>query len=270
MPRKCCVCFRRLTNHKKAIFCSSCQGLCHRKCSFLKTQDIIALNLDSKYLWDCQNCVKDMFPFASLSANEIIAMGFNSLMVCACRDRLLHYTLDDSSREFYKFKFSVNTDENDNLGDKFYVLLENNNELDFMEMNTNFNYYDTHDFHKLSRNNHTGNLFSLFHSNICSLNGNFEKLENLLNDLEFQFSIIALSETWTTKENLHLFEPGELQGYWPYTGSLGNSMKGGCGFYIANNINYLERFDLDCSIADGNNEFQSKWIEIINENKKIL
>ena len=48
----------------------------------------------------------------------------------------------------------------------------------------NFNYYETHAFHKLKNNlklNKSEN-FSIFHSNICSLQGNFDKLEILLDN----------------------------------------------------------------------------------------
>ena len=38
--------------------------------------------------------------------------------------------------------------------------------------------------------------FSIYHSNICSLQGDFDKLEILLDNLEHQFDdVIALTET---------------------------------------------------------------------------
>ena len=66
---------------------------------------------------------------------------------------------------------------------------------------TNFSYHLTHDFHKLhnKNSNKTNNtIFSVLHTNICSLQGNFDNLEQLFNKLECEFDIIALTETWHT------------------------------------------------------------------------
>ena len=86
----------------------------------------------------------------------------------------------------------------------------------------NFNYYETHAFHKLKNNlklNKSENL-SIFHSNISSLKGNFDKLEILLDNLEHQFDVIALTETWHMKNNVN-FTPGILSGYQKYEGLAG-------------------------------------------------
>ena len=44
--------------------------------------------------------------------------------------------------------------------------------------------------------------------------------------------------------------------------------KGGCGFYIKENITYINRNDVDSYVYDNTYEFGAKWIEIINKNKK--
>ena len=74
----------------------------------------------------------------------------------------------------------------------------------------NFNYYETHTFHKLKNNlklNKSGN-FSIFHSKIC-------QLEILLDNLEHQFDVIAHTETWHMKNNVN-YTPGILSGYQKY------------------------------------------------------
>ena len=58
----------------------------------------------------------------------------------------------------------------------------------------NFNYYETHAFHKLKNNlklNKSEN-FSIFYPNICSLQGNFDKLEILLDNLKHQLMLLHL------------------------------------------------------------------------------
>ena len=85
--------------------------------------------------------------------------------------------------------------------------------------------------------------FSLLHTNIQSLNHNFEQLEILINSLEFNFDIIALSEVWCPDDKL-TFNPGLIQGYHPYQGTKGSSLKSGCGMYIKDSLKTVERKDL--------------------------
>ena len=77
-----------------------------------------------------------------------------------------------------------------------------------------------------------------FHTNICSLQANFDNLQNLIKNLDHQFSVVALSETWTPQNKKILFKPQKLVEYQPYYGKQGNSLKRGCGFYIKDGINY--------------------------------
>ena len=101
---------------------------------------------------------------------------------------------------------------------------------------TNFKYYTTHEFHIIVKNTDSKHCFSLLHIDISSLAGNFEKLECLINALDYRFDIISCTETWNPDEKKHLFIPGILDGYHKYEGITGNSLKGGCGFYIKNTI----------------------------------
>ena len=64
----------------------------------------------------------------------------------------------------------------------------------YHSLKPDFKYYETHEFHLIT--NKVKNTFSLFHTNICSLQYNGDNLHNLLASLEFKFDIIALSETW--------------------------------------------------------------------------
>ena len=126
----------------------------------------------------------------------------------------------------------------------------------------NFNYYETHAFHKLKNNlklNKSEN-FSIFHYNICSLQGNFYKLEILLDNLEHQFDVIALTETWHMKNNVN-FTPGILSGYQKYEGLAGLSKKAGYGVYIKDT--YITRPDLSINFKNTQSEFEVLWLEII-------
>ena len=39
------------------------------------------------------------------------------------------------------------------------------------------------------------------HTNICSLEGNFDKLELLLHSLDYNFAVLALTEIWHVEGN---------------------------------------------------------------------
>ena len=130
----------------------------------------------------------------------------------------------------------------------------------------NFRYYSIHEFHKLIRNFNVNQCFSLMHTNISSLTGNFDKLERLITDLDFCFDIIACTETWNPEDKKHLFTPGTLEGYHKYEGITGSSMKGGCGMYTKESVSYIPRPDLETRQKDGHKyEFEAKWIEVINK-----
>ena len=89
----------------------------------------------------------------------------------------------------------------------------------YFNLEPKFNYADIHDFHKIKQKLPKKACFSLLHTNIQSLNHNFEQLEILINSLEFNFDIIALSEVWCPDEKL-TFNPGILKGYHSYIGTI--------------------------------------------------
>ncbi|XP_057292368.1 uncharacterized protein LOC130618404 [Hydractinia symbiolongicarpus] len=156
----------------------------------------------------------------------------------------------------YLFEFDINQNkycpDPDNLINKTFT------------PNVHSKYYDTHEFHKLKTETHKNKCFSAMHTSIESLMHNFDSLHSLLSDLDHNFDVIAVSETWNSKARKSTFRPGILDGYHEYVGQVGNSLKGGCGMYIKENIKFKERNDLSVSFIDENNEYQSKWIKIIN------
>ena len=84
--------------------------------------------------------------------------------------------------------------------------------------------------------------------------------------MEFSFSVIAVSETWTPKGKSEV-KPRKLEGYQNYHGNKGSSIKSSCGFYVKEGIKFKPRKDLDIAYHDTDIEFQSTWIEILNDNK---
>ena len=104
-----------------------------------------------------------------------------------------------------------------------------------MNFNSDFKYYTIHECHKLCNklNQYKSPFFGLMHTNICSLNKNIGNLELLTTSLGHKFDIIALSETWLTAINESSVNSLSFPGYQKYHGTLGKSLKGGCGFLVS-------------------------------------
>lgn len=248
-------------NHlKKSLPCSSCHSLIHRhKCSNLTTTELISFKLNDFAGWECSVCLAEKFPFADMDTGNILRLTFNSNFNCQCQVSDLLPEERNAILSFTKFKMSDDPKASD--GPDPESLLEK-----AYDMKVNFNYYGAHDFHKLTSNlPKAKNSLSIIHTNIQSLQHNFDNLHTLLTDLDYSFDIVAVSETWNPKDKKFRFSPGVLPGYQPYNGLCGYSLKSGCGMYIKESLNCPNRTDLDISFCDDDNEFQFKWIEIINE-----
>ena len=81
----------------------------------------------------------------------------------------------------------------------------------------------------------------MFPHYICSLQANSENLQNLINKLEHQFSVIAVSERTKgqkegQKENLQY---DSLEGNQPYYEVKKKTLKIGCRFFIKEGLKYI-------------------------------
>ena len=99
------------------------------------------------------------------------------------------------------------------------------------------------------------------HTNICSIGGNIGKLETLLSNLECNFDVLPLSETCTKTNDKTDYV---IDVYQTFHGTGGHTLKIGCGFLVRDGLQYKQQTNLKMSFKDENNEFQSCWIEIIN------
>ena len=202
-----------------------------------------------------------MFPFQGELTDDLTkATANNSNFDCTCKNNTsVNATIDRNN--VFRYDYNLDNDkygtDADNLINKSY------------NINVIFDYNSVHDFHKLIRKNQDRNAsktFSVCHTNIESLMHNFNSVHDLLLELEADFEIVAVSETRNPIQKEHNFRAGVLNGYHKYIGQPGTSMKSGSGLYIKENIKFKERKDLNISFHDDNNEFQTKWVEISNQN----
>ena len=259
--KTCAVCTRRVINIEKVVPCYSCQKFIHRKCSCLSEQQIIDFGAKIQQ-WLCANCRNDTFPFNCISTHEILSDNFNSNEYCICNDitDLTDFDCLDTITELKLNKLDLNN---------FHPNIDNDIDHN-LNFNSNFKYYAIHEFHRLCNKLKLGKspFFSLMHTNICSLNKNLENLELLTTSLGHKFDVIALSETWITEKNESIINNLSLPGYKMYHGTLGRSLKGGCGFFVLNDLCFTPRTDLDVSYSDNESEFEANWIEIKSKNNK--
>ena len=105
--------------------------------------------------------------------------------------------------------------------------------------------------------------FSILRTNICSINANSENLEILINSLEYNFDVLAVSETWNPKDKQVSPKFKHITDYQKFHGTEGHTLKSGCGFYIKEGIRFTPRKDLDITFADDKNDYQSCWIKVL-------
>ena len=255
---QCNVCSNSVNQPKAAIPCPSCNHLIHKKCTNL-TPNVITQLKNNLNVWECSSCMKNKFPFSQEDDFDIVVDSFNSNWTCGCKNEIKPFVSPGESSK-YKLILSQNSESNDHDHDMGF----NENYNAYHSLKPDFKYYETHDFHSL-KEKMADNSFSLLHTNICSLQYNGDNLQNLVSNLQFRFDIIALTETWNPDYKEHCFQPPIINGYKPYKGTTGSTLKGGCGLYISDELKPLARPDLNIKIKDDDVELETYWTEIIIE-----
>ena len=104
---------------------------------------------------------------------------------------------------------------------------------------------------------------SIFHLNIRSLKKNFEDFKYFLNELNFEFKIICLSETWCQSDELtnSLYN---IPNYVARHQIRKHSKGGGVSIYIHKSL----MFKMRPEISINNEHIESLCVEILNEKKR--
>ena len=90
-----------------------------------------------------------------------------------------------------------------------------------------------------------------------------------IKNLEHNFTVMALSETWTSKQETNKPFP-DPRNYQPFYATQETTTKNGCEFYVKKGLKFKSRRELDLTYYDDENEFQSCWIEILNKKNLTL
>ena len=140
----------------------------------------------------------------------------------------------------------------------------------FNQVKANSNYYTETSFKEhVTKCTNAKDMFSMCHLNIRSISKNLSSFENYLETIQYNFTMIGLTETWLNDTNYDLYG---LQGY-NFVEQHRSSLGGGVALCVMKHLNYIERPDLalydNRKWQDYDNDIESVFIEI-NKDKLHL
>ena len=202
------------------------------------------------------------FPFGNLNnQNFLNVIGNNNTITSSEKNNLNGFLLLKPPPGLALFFNQFNKSISENRSDPENVI-----SISYMsQVLQNFqSTYDVYELQKLKIPNIRRTL-SLFHINSCSLNKNFEELQNLLQSTNINFDVIAITETRIPK-NVSVTQNIVLNNY-SFEHTPTESSAGGTLLYIANRLSYKIRNDLKIYKKF---ELESTFIEIINPRKSNI
>lgn len=219
----------------------------HLKCTTLSLKDYKYYTLNN-ISWLCPDCYVSAFPFATLSADEVSQLSFNSNTSCGCSRNIAENNL----KHLPKLAWLSTITNTPHLS---HCDPEHN-----LPSKVNFQYYNTHEFHVSSdiQDSLNQHPLSIVHCNIRSLQANFDNLTNMLSDLQYPFKIIGLTETWINSSRDQILNIN-LPGY-EFIQQPTEQRAGGVGLFINSDLVYHTRDDLSSTSP----EQESLWVEIEN------
>ena len=237
----CNICAKNIRENAKAICCDFCDNWVHIRCNSISPSRYLELcEEDNHEDFLCIKCFNNELPFGTENTfNQITKLGLNN-----------------SNLEDLNVNISKKDKKLINLLSK--VISENN---DPNIQNSICKYYSIEDFS--GKKYQTNKYFSIFHLNIESLQFHKNDLDILLDNLHFEFDIIAISET-RLKKDIKPVKDITLSKY-EIQDTPTEASKGGTLLYISKKLNYKRRKDLEIYESK---RIESTFIEIINENGK--
>ena len=238
----CGICSKNVGQHRKAIKCDLCGYWNHIKCEQIddKTYDKLKKQDDStKTNHFCKTCFEDNVPFQKLSDNEFFIsiiknIEFNEDLNLTTSPPTWLKTL------FTDFSYN-NKDEPAPINCKYYDLSSK--------------------IPKSGKNN-----YSMLHLNLASLGRHKDELTATLSLLDFDFDLIAISETKIIK-NVEPNYDVSIEGYNHHLVPT-ESTRGGVLIYVKSDIDVKRRYDLETKMYK-KKELESVFLELVNDGKKM-
>ena len=133
-------------------------------------------------------------------------------------------------------------DECNSTSNDFY---DNVHSQEFSEFPNPINskYYDIAQFNSIKHD--PSSSFSLFHTNLASINKHFDDMQNILSCLKTKFDIIGITEHKINMDHTTPLLNINLSGYHPFIFDSSDTKCGGTGFYIKDSLVFNKRDDLN-------------------------
>ena len=122
--------------------CSSCDSPVHKKYTKLKQCDFLFNNITQITYWECIACQIEKFPIANIRNHELQCLAFNSNFTCKCQTMVSDLVGDYLTLNLH----SINSKDRP----EYNTVEINNKYFEDLSIQSDFNYYQTHDFHKLA------------------------------------------------------------------------------------------------------------------------
>ena len=170
----CKICLKSVHSNHKAIQCDNCDNWIHIKCNKLESVDYELLK-GKNLPWFCISCNECIFPFGNLTDQQFFIHAKN-ININFETPSVLNISPPKHLQSIFN---EFNNTSNNNNDEEFSI----NCKL----------YYDVESFNTSKFK--SKDYFSIFHLNIASLSKHKTDLETLLALLNFEFNIIAITET---------------------------------------------------------------------------
>ena len=247
MAEYCLLCRKSLLSHESIISCCICHQKCHIRCISSNDEEVSSIKRNINQ-WFCINCVSSALPFNHFEDETDY------------HDALLHNDHFDRVWESFSDKI-FNPISSDTTNTDL--------PLDDLDPDTNFyndvaynsvslcKYYLEDCFKKKMFNVIDSKSLSVCHVNIRSLQRNFYALKNYFAGLEFEFTLLGVSETWINDMNCDYFSK---PAYHFIENHRSDRSGGRVGIFLRRNCDFCIRDDFVVL----NNLFESVFIEIPN------
>ena len=237
----CNQCNKTFKPNQIKVQCTLCFKHSHQHCLKIEKSELKKSNFKH---WICNKCFS--FPFNDIDNEQLNKLSYNSLIV------------DNFTKIKHTDEYSGCNIPNLSLIDP--VNFENNDNPN--EININFSYNRFYQLYNLLQHQAVSS-FSVFHSNIRSINKNLDELSALLSNLDHGFDVVGLSELWQPEDPTKLEKTFSLQGYHDFQMQKGSSQNSGCGIFIKKHLKYKVRNELNFSFSSDTEEFQIFFTEIL-------
>ena len=236
----CSICQKKVRENAKAVLCDICEKWVHIGCNYVSKQsyEFFEKSDDSETFY-CSSCLNVVIPFGNESDQTFSQTNVIGL---------------NNESDLENLSVFINKNEQKLINQISNLILEN---ADPDSQNANFcSYYNIDNF--CNKKFDSQKYFFLFHLNIESLQAHKNDLDILLHELNFDFDIIAISETRLIKDIAPTHDI-ELKEY-NIEHTPTEASKGGTLLYISDKYEYKLRKDLEIYISK---EIESTFIEIL-------